>query len=84
MASSRYKNHLIVLRPEYDSRRAVWRPVAVICWKLRGHLQFENLFLFEHEFETLADAESFAREAAEKWVEERIRTGEEASPLRVE
>jgi hypothetical protein len=84
MASTLYKNHLIVPSPEYDSVRAKWRPVAVICWKVGGHLQFHNLFLFNAELEILADAESFASEAAEKWIDERLTIGEKASPLRLE
>jgi hypothetical protein len=84
MASTLYKNHLIVLSPEYDRIRGIWRPVAVVCWKVRGKHQFHNLFLLNDEFRSSADAESFACEAAQKWGDERLTTGEEASPLRPE
>jgi hypothetical protein len=70
MASILHKNYLIVVSIEYDPRRFVWKPSAIICWRAdrRQHYHKLNGLL---KCGSSSEAEAMAMEAAKSWVDAR-------------
>lgn len=68
MASEFYEGYLIASRPKHDFN--VWIPYAVISWRQRGELQFQNFpGLKTLSFPTESQALSFGFLTARTWVD---------------
>ena len=70
MASSLYKNYLIVSYASYNRDTSEWKPWAHICWRNDGRQHLYQIKFNEGIFKTAEGAEEFAMNAAKKWADD--------------
>jgi hypothetical protein len=70
MAALLYKNHFIIATGQFDQTRELWIPLADVSWHSTTGREFHSMKL-SASFGSKQQAEIFAVEAAETWVDER-------------
>jgi hypothetical protein len=73
MAALFYKNHFIIATGFFDKDLDRWIPIADVSWHSAAGRDFHTINFSADEFRTKEQAEIFAVEAAEAWVDERYK-----------
>jgi hypothetical protein len=68
-----YKNHFIVATGQFDKDLARWMPIADVSWQSATGRDFHTIRFSLDRFRTKEQAEIFAVEAAEAWVDKRYK-----------
>jgi hypothetical protein len=71
MAALLYKNHFIIATGQFDTSRELWIPIIDVSWPSESGRQFHTMKLSVDCFGSKQQAEIFAVEAAETWVDDR-------------
>ena len=69
MASSLYKDYLVVTAADYNRDTSEWKPWVSICWRDSGRQHLHQIRFVHEKLKTALAAEEFGKNAAEKWVE---------------
>ena len=72
MASSLYKNHLIVASTDYFAGASEWKAWVSISWRDNGRQHLHTINFTTERFDTLAGAKRFATQSAQQWVDKRL------------
>lgn len=72
MAALLYKNHFIIATSQFDQTRELWIPMIDVSWHSATGREFHTMKL-SIDFRSKTQAEIFAVEAAETWVDERCK-----------
>jgi hypothetical protein len=72
MASSLYKNHLIVSSADYFAGTSEWKPWVSISWRDNGGQHLHTIHFATERFDTPAGAERFATQSGQQWVDKRL------------
>jgi hypothetical protein len=64
-----YGIYILISRPRYDEKLAVWLPYASVSWDGNKY-QYHQLTKLGKSFETEEEAEAFGFVAARDWIDE--------------
>jgi len=73
MAALLYKKHFIIATGYFDQSRELWIPMVDVTWHSATGREFHTMKLSVGCFRTKEQAEMFAVEAAEAWIDARVR-----------
>ena len=73
MAALLYKNHFIITTGYFNRKLELWIPSADVSWQSATGRDFHTIKFSGDCFHTRERAEIFAVEAAEAWVDARVR-----------
>ena len=69
MAGILYGIYILISRPRYDDKLAVWLPYASVSWDGNKY-QYHQLTSLGKSFDTQEEAEAFGFVAARGWIDE--------------
>jgi len=73
MAALLYKNHFIITTGYFNRNLELWIPSADVSWKSATGRDFHSIKFLVDCFRTKDQAEIFAVETAEAWVDKRCK-----------
>lgn len=69
MASSLYKDYLVVSAADYNRDTSEWKPWVSVCWRDNGCQHLHQIRFVHEKFKTAPAAEEYAMNAAQEWVD---------------